>query len=140
MLNVTCAVIIYDGKILVTQRGKNSDHPFKWEFPGGKIQINESPEDCIKREIREELNIEIDVLKLMKPVDFDYGFKQINLIPFMCSYKAGEFLLREHHAFKWIDLEELEETDLSEADLEMVKLKSNRIILKEYLRKYVDKT
>lgn len=101
MLRVTCAVIIHHGKILVAQRGVNSDHPFQWEFPGGKLKRGETPENCIVREITEELEIKIDILEKMYPVKWDYGFKKIELIPFLCSIKSGQINLTEHHHFLW---------------------------------------
>ncbi len=58
MLKVSCAIIINKNKILVTQHGEKSEHPFLWEFPGGKINTGETPEECIKREIKEELSVE----------------------------------------------------------------------------------
>ena len=63
MINVTCAIIYFNDKILVTQRSEKMKFPLKWEFPGGKLEEGESEIDCIKREIREEINIEIEIFK-----------------------------------------------------------------------------
>lgn len=134
MLKVTCAIIVCRGKILVTQRGANTDHPFQWEFPGGKLKSDEFPEDCIVREIREELEINIKVFKKMHPVIWDYGFKKIELIPFLCLIDSGEINLTEHIQFFWKDLESLSELYLSDADNKLIKLPENQSILKEYFR------
>ena len=79
MINVTCAIIIIDNKILVTQRSEKMKLPLKWEFPGGKLEKDEGETDCIIREIREEINIEIEVLKKLSNSIFDYGTFKINL-------------------------------------------------------------
>jgi len=102
MFKVTCAIIIRRNKILVAQRNESSDHPLKWEFPGGKLNPSETIEECIIREIREELDIEIEVRKTMIAVYHDYGHKQIELIPFLCILKSGDIKLIEHHDFMWV--------------------------------------
>ncbi len=134
-LKVTCALIILNKKVLVVQNNANSDHAFKWEFAGGKIRVNETEEDAIKREINEELEIEIDILQKINRVDFDYDFKQIVLIPFLCSIKKGELKLNEHKDFKWVNYTELYEIDFSGADKKLIKQKQNLAILKEYIGK-----
>ncbi len=138
MLKVTCAIIIDQGKILVTQRGANSDHPFQWEFPGGKLNKGETPEECIIREIREELEIEIIILKKMQSVTWDYGFKKIELIPFLCSVKSGNISLTEHHNFKLLELRHLNELNYAEADRKLINFPANRNILKKYFGENVD--
>ena len=83
MLNVVCAIIYVGNKILVTQRSKNMNLPLKWEFPGGKLEINESEIKCIERELKEELNIEIKVIKRLSNSIHDYEALHINLIPYV---------------------------------------------------------
>lgn len=118
MIDVTCAVIRNeDNEILIVQRGERSDHPYKWEFPGGKIASGESAEDCIIREIREELSMEIVICHKLSDVEYDYGRKQIRLIPFVCDTLDDLPFLAEHIAFKWVTLEKLLSFDYSEADV-----------------------
>jgi 8-oxo-dGTP diphosphatase len=140
MLKVTCAIIVKLGKILVVQNGSDSDHPFQWEFPGGKIKGNETAEECIKREIREELEIEINILKTMCAVQWDYGFKKIELIPFLCKIDGGDIFLTEHDQFIWSDWKYVLKMNLSEADQEIIKLKANQQILEEYFRENMHNT
>lgn len=121
--------------MLITQRAGNTDHPFRWEFPGGKLNFEESAENCIIREIREELEIEIGIQDSLIAVQHDYGFKQIELIPFICKIKTGEIKLNEHIDYKWISFEDLFYTDFSEADRELIELTKNEEILKKYLGK-----
>jgi 8-oxo-dGTP diphosphatase len=94
--------------------------PLKWEFPGGKLELNENEIDCIKREIKEELNIEIEVLNKLSNSIFDYGTFKINLIPFIANYISGEILLLEHKEYKLLDKSELYNLDWAEADLPIV--------------------
>ena len=118
MINVTCAIIRNEeDQVLVVQRGEHTDHPLKWEFPGGKVNDGESEEDCIIREIREELSIGIVICGRLPVVEHDYGHKQIRLIPFICDTLEELPFLSEHVDFKWIDPEELVEVDFSEADI-----------------------
>jgi 8-oxo-dGTP diphosphatase len=118
MIKVTCAVIRNDeNEVLIVQRGEKSDHPFKWEFPGGKLQNDETEEECIIREIREELSVDIVICSRMADVEYDYGNKHILLIPFICDTLEDLPLLSEHIAFKWISSNDLLKVDFSEADI-----------------------
>ncbi|WP_026712881.1 (deoxy)nucleoside triphosphate pyrophosphohydrolase [Flavobacterium daejeonense] len=120
MINVTCAIIFIEEKILVTQRSEDMKLPLKWEFPGGKVEGNENEIKCIKREIKEEINIEIDVFKRLSNSIYDYGTLKINLIPFLANYISGDIVLSEHKDFKLLDKSELLNLDWAEADLPIV--------------------
>lgn len=117
MTNVTCAIILFDNKVLVAQRSEKMKLPLKWEFPGGKLERDESEEDCIIREIKEELNIEIQIIKRLKDSLFDYDAYKINLIPFIVKYISGDIILAEHKEFKLLDKAELVDLDWADADL-----------------------
>lgn len=118
MLIVTCAVIRNEeNEVLVVQRGESSDHPYKWEFPGGKLSDGETEEECIIREIKEELSIEIVIFGRLPEVEYDYGKKQIRLIPFICDTLDELPFLSEHIAFKWAQPKDLLSLDYSEADV-----------------------
>ncbi|CAM4127923.1 MULTISPECIES: (deoxy)nucleoside triphosphate pyrophosphohydrolase [Flavobacterium] len=120
MVNVTCAVILINGKILVTQRSEKMKLPLKWEFPGGKLEEDESEIDCIKREIIEEINIEIEISEKLSNSVHDYGDFKINLIPFIANYVSGEIKLAEHKDYKLLDKSELLNLEWAEADLPIV--------------------
>mgnify|MGYP001164770162 CR=1 FL=1 len=120
MVNVTCAIIYFKDKILVTQRSEKMKLPLKWEFPGGKLEKDESEIECIKREIKEEINIDIDILERLSNSVYDYGTFKINLIPFTANYISGEIILSEHKDYKLIDKSELADLDWAEADLPIV--------------------
>lgn len=120
MIEVSCAIIIKDSKILAVQRGPESSHPWKWEFPGGKIHPGETAAQCVIREIEEELQLRIEVLAQLESMEFDYGIKQIRLIPFICKIASGELILTEHVAKCWFDLSEWQTIDWSGADRELI--------------------
>jgi 8-oxo-dGTP diphosphatase len=118
MINVTCAVIRNeDNEVLIVQRGEMSDHHYKWEFPGGKLSPGESEEECIIREVEEELSMEIIICGRLPVVEHDYGHKKIRLIPFICDSLDELPLLSEHVAFKWISPEKLITVDFTAADV-----------------------
>ena len=118
MIIVTCAIIRNEeNEILVVQRGEKSDHPLKWEFPGGKIKEGETEEECIIREIREELSMELIICRRLGDVEYDYGIKQVKLIPFICDSLDELPVLSEHLAFKWLAPERLLEIDFAGADV-----------------------
>lgn len=119
MLQVCCAIIEKAGKTLAVQRSSNMSHPLKWEFPGGKILDNETPEECIKREIKEELNIDIVVLTQLEPAFHIYPERSIKLIPFVCKTES-EPMLTEHKALRWLSQSELRNIDWLEADIDVV--------------------
>ena len=120
IINVTCAIIVIENKILVTQRSEKMKLPLKWEFPGGKLEENESEIDCIKREIKEEINIDIEVVKKLSSSIYDYGSFKINLIPFIAKHVHGEIKLTEHKDYKLLQKTELLSLDWAEADFPIV--------------------
>lgn len=102
---------------MVVQRGEATDHPLKWEFPGGKLAADETEEDCIIREVKEELSMEIVITGKLPAVDHDYGHKQIHLIPFVCDTLDEIPFLSEHIAYKWLEDKDLLAVDFSGADI-----------------------
>jgi len=118
MINVTCAVIRNEeNEVLIVQRGEATDHPFKWEFPGGKMAKEETEEECIIREINEELSMEVVIFSKLPEVVYNYGHKQIKLIPFICDTLDELPFLSEHIAYKWVIPGNLKSVDFSEADV-----------------------
>jgi|WetSurMetagenome_2_1015567.scaffolds.fasta_scaffold05781_7 8-oxo-dGTP diphosphatase len=128
MLNVTCAIIRNEeNEILVVQRGEATDHPFKWEFPGGKLVPGETEEECVIREVKEELSMEIIICGKLAEVEYDYGSKQIRLVPFICDTLDDLPFLSEHLSYKWISSSDLAMVDFSEADVFVAKSYLERI-------------
>ncbi|MDQ7949546.1 MAG: (deoxy)nucleoside triphosphate pyrophosphohydrolase [Pedobacter sp.] len=118
MIDVACAIIINERKeILVTQRSASMKLSLKWEFPGGKIEKDESAEACLIREIKEELDINIIIKQALKPNEYHYNDFSIRLIPFICEITSGEIKLTEHAAYIWLQKDKLGELDWAEADI-----------------------
>jgi len=118
MIDVSCAIIKNkEGRVLVTQRSAIMILPLKWEFPGGKVEVNETAEESLIREIREELNIEIKITQVLRPYIHAYPNLTIRLMPFECMHQSGTIKLVEHANFLWLELAELESLDWAEADL-----------------------
>jgi 8-oxo-dGTP diphosphatase len=127
-VHVTAAVIIQDNKILCVQRNENKYDYIskKWEFPGGKVEENEQLEDTIKREIQEELNLNIDVKSFLIQVNHQYPDFQLKMDTFICEIKSGIIKLNEHIDFKWLSINELSDLDWAAADIPIVeKLRLN---------------
>lgn len=114
-IKVVAAIIIDNGKVFATQRGYGE---FKdgWEFPGGKIEVGETPEDAIVREIKEELDTEVEVIELLGTVEYDYPNFHLTMDCFICKIKSGDLVLKEHEAAKWLTLETLNSVDWLPAD------------------------
>lgn len=128
MISVTCAVIRNEEEeVLIVQRGKGTDHPLKWEFPGGKLLRGETEEECVIREVKEELSMEVIICERLPAVEYDYGHKQIKLIPFTCDTLDELPLLTEHIAYKWISASDLISVDFSEADISVADSYMERI-------------
>lgn len=113
--------------MLAVQKGPKSSHPWKWEFPGGKVSVLENPEQCIVREIEEELMIRIKVLHRLEAIEFDYGIKPLCLIPFVCHITSGEISLTEHVAMQWMKCNEWENLDWAEADRQLILKNGDRL-------------
>lgn len=121
MINVVAAVIKDENeKILITQRNLKKAQGGLWEFPGGKIEPNETRENAIVREIKEELDIDIEVKSYLSEKVFNYPEKDINLIALECKKISGEIKLLEHEDYKWVSKKELENFQFAPADLFIV--------------------
>lgn len=120
MLIVTCAIIVHDGKILICQRSRMMNLPLKWEFPGGKVEADEDERLTIVREIKEELHLDIEVVKRLQPTEYDYPTFRIYLVPFIAKMVGGELLLEEHADSQWVTVDELDRYDWAPADLPIV--------------------
>lgn len=120
MLQVTCAIIEHQGKILICQRSARMKLPLKWEFPGGKIEDGESKEACLIREVLEELGLDIQVGNALTPVEHTYPDFSLRLYPFQCTWTGGELTIAEHAQAIWVALEELRGYDWAEADIPIV--------------------
>jgi len=120
MIEVCCAIIVEGDKILATRCSHGMHLAGFWEFPGGEIEPGETAKECITREIREELNIEISVENQLEPVEHHYPEKSIRLIPFICRIKSGKITLTDHSEFRWLAKHEIFEVNWAAADLKVL--------------------
>lgn len=118
-IKVVCAIIIDHNRILAAKRSIEMPHPRYWEFPGGKIETGEKEEDCLLREIREELNCEIIIEKQIKSFTYSYPDKTIVLKPFICTLKNNPPTAIEHEKIKWLSIYELDKLKWLPADIEI---------------------
>ena len=120
-IEVVAAVIYKDGAYFATQRGYG-EFEGMWEFPGGKIESDESPEDALKREIQEELGIDITIDKFLCTTEYDYPSFHLTMYCYLCGIETWEIELREHKSARWLTEELLDSVEWLPADLEVVEL------------------
>ena len=119
---VVAAIIFNQDKILCVQRGFNKYNYIskKYEFPGGKIEIGESDEEALKREIYEELSMDIEINKFFMIVNHQYPDFHLNMKAYECSCKNNTVILSEHIDYKWLQTNKLAKLDWAEADLPII--------------------
>ena len=127
LIKVTCAIILDKGKVLAALRSRQMCQSWKWEFPGGKIDEGETAEECVRREIDEELSVQISIHHKLTPVVHSYPDKTIELIPFVCSITDGELNAVEHEKVSWFSPDELSSLNWADADLP---------VMQEFLEKH----
>ena len=118
-INVVAAVIMKEGKVFATQRGYGE---FKdgWEFPGGKVEAGESPEEALCREIREELEVEVNVGDLIDTIEYDYPAFHLSMKCYACTIAGGSPHLLEHEAARWLSADQLDTVAWLPADITLI--------------------
>ena len=120
MIKVVCGTILNESnEVFICQRKAEKSLGGFWEFPGGKLEDNEIEEDCLKRELMEELGMQVVNLRFFNSHVFDYKTFNINLISYLCDITSAEYLLHDHDKFLWINPERLLDYDLAPADIEL---------------------
>ena len=122
MTNVVAAIITQNNTYLIVQRNKNKHLGLKWEFPGGKVNDNESFEEALSREIKEELNVEINIQR--KFAEEKYKDEKIDIVLhyYLCSLKSGTIELNEHEDLAWVEKKDFDQYDFAEGDGNMLSL------------------
>jgi|YNPNPStandDraft_1061719.scaffolds.fasta_scaffold01500_8 8-oxo-dGTP diphosphatase len=129
MLPVTAAILVDAlGRVLLARRPERGANASKWEFPGGKLREGESPEDCLRRELQEELGIEVEVGEVFHVVNHPYAWGSVLLLAYLCRWRGGEIRLTEHSACQWAQMDRLVQFDLSEADRAIAEKLSRRAV------------
>ncbi|OAN13596.1 5-methyl-dCTP pyrophosphohydrolase [Photobacterium jeanii] len=120
IITVVAGVIVKDGHYFLAQRLPNASQGGLWEFPGGKVEAGETPEQALERELHEELTINTVTGQWLADSVFDYGDKVIELKGYLSHWQAGDVELHSHQAMAWVLLEDLSRYDLCPADLPIV--------------------
>lgn len=120
MARVAAALIKNEQKFLIARRDWNSRFGGRWEFPGGKVRLAETPEACLRREIKEELNLGVRVGEHFCTVEYYYPDFYIELLVFWCTIEEGELQLKEHEEVRWVTVAEMADYDFVEADLQVI--------------------
>lgn len=128
MIKVVAALICKDNKILIARRATGDPNVLgKWEFPGGKVEANESEEAAIEREIKEEFELTVKAKRFLINNICEYPEKKIDLRLYECEYLSGEFCLHDHFEYKWVEITKLTDFDLAPADVPLA-----RYVMEEY--------
>ena len=125
-IKVVAAIIIEDGRLFATQRGYGAWKDW-WEFPGGKVETGETPEDALVREIKEELDTLVSVEEFFMTVEYDYPEFHISMDCFICSIISGELTLLEHESSSWLPLSDPWQVRWLPSDIEVVEQISRRV-------------
>ncbi|WP_040197082.1 (deoxy)nucleoside triphosphate pyrophosphohydrolase [Candidatus Soleaferrea massiliensis] len=120
MTEIAAAILLKDGQILICQRGMGGNCSLLWEFPGGKREGQEQYADCAIRECREELNIEIEILKEFAGTDYCYEDKPFHFVFYLAKIQSGSIEKRVHRQIRWVKPRELAEYPFCPADVEIV--------------------
>lgn len=121
MKQVTAAVILKEGRVLIAQRSSKDELARLWEFPGGKIEDGETPEECLKREIKEELDIDVDVKDFFAESIYDYENGSISLMAYAVEWLDGELKPMVHDELRWVSRSEISKYEFAPADVVFVK-------------------
>lgn len=120
-VRVTCAVIIDGQRVFAARRGPGGQQALKWEFPGGKLEAGETEEECLHRELAEELNMKVHILARLRSFFHEYTGFTIELIPFLCRLVEPGHTPLEHSSTGWFTSAELKDLDWAEADVALMK-------------------
>ena len=122
LTHVVAAIIIDDKKFFIAKRAKGKHLEGMYEFPGGKLLKNETHEDGLKREIKEELNIEIEIKNKLGEENFKDDTINVKIHYYMCSHKSGKLILNEHQDSAWVSKEEFKNYEFAEGDKDIISL------------------
>jgi 8-oxo-dGTP diphosphatase len=128
IVQVTAAILVKDDRILIARRGPDDQPADKWEFPGGKVEAHETPEQCLKREMKEEFEIDVSVGNYLGSSVYHYDHISIELLAYRTYWEGGIIHLNAHDDFKWASMEQLAGFDFAPADRVFIQKLQNREI------------
>lgn len=127
-IKVAAAIIKHNGMILATQRGYG-DFKDGWEFPGGKLEAGENSKEALKREIKEELDTEIQVGDLLETVEYDYPTFHLSMDCYVCTLISDKIVLKEHEASKWLGIEDIDNLNWLPADKYLIPKIKGKVLI-----------
>jgi 8-oxo-dGTP diphosphatase len=122
IVKVTAAVLEKDGNIIIAQRKSGDRLAGKWEFPGGKIEPRETPEQCLRRELKEEFDIEVTIGEYLGSNVYHYDHISIELMAYRAFWVGGTIAMNDHNAYRWVSVAQLAEFDFAPADILFVEM------------------
>jgi 8-oxo-dGTP diphosphatase len=120
IIRVAAAIIMKNNRLLIAQRRDTDELAGKWEFPGGKIENDETPEQCLTREMKEEFDIDVVIGEFFGESVFHYETGKIQLLAYHTTWKGGSFSLNAHTAIRWVSLNQMQEYEFAPADIPIV--------------------
>jgi len=130
-IDVAAAVFRENDTILVARRAKGQHLEYKWEFPGGKIEKDETPEQCLQRELKEEFGVSVEVGEYVGESVFRYPDKDIRLLVYQVQLLSGEMSLNVHDEINWVQIQDLLLVDLAEADIPIASILQKQLSLQK---------
>jgi 8-oxo-dGTP diphosphatase len=128
MIDVTAAIIVESGRVLIARRRPEASQAGLWEFPGGKVRRGETRAQCLKREIIEELGLEVEVGEFLGESVHAYPGQTVRLLAFRATVRRGTLALNDHAEVRWADARELEQVAFCPADLPFVAIVKRQVI------------
>ena len=126
MKEVTAAILVKNGKILIAKRKAGDHQANKWEFPGGTFKQNDTAQACLKREMLEEFGINVSVGRIFGESIYHYDYGSIKLMAYLACLESGKPAPKEHSEFRWVSTDQLSEYDFAPADIPFVKKLQNK--------------
>jgi len=125
---VTAAILVHNDRILIAQRLDPDNLAGKWEFPGGKIEHNETPQQCLIREMKEEFDIDVAIGEFFDESVYQYESGKIQLLAYRTTWKRGRFSLNAHAAIRWVSLNQMQEIEFAPADIPIAEKLQHRTL------------
>lgn len=130
-IKVVAAIIFHNNQVLATKRSYG-DYINMWEFPGGKIEANETKEDALKREIREELDVDISIHKHITTIEYDYPNFHLTMYCYYCTILSGTIKLSAHNEARWLDYNNLTSVEWLPADIDLIQFLQKELENKQF--------
>lgn len=121
MKDVTAAIIIKEGRVFIARRARGENHAGGWEFPGGKVEPLETPEECLRRELYEEFGVEARIKEFITESIYEYDRGKIRLLAYKADLSGGKISLKVHDEYRWVLVCDLLKYDLLPADIPIAK-------------------